>query len=162
MRLNILFSVYIMVATLFFSLAGANAADLSTPSVDRFRAYLIYEDSGELSKNMAKRDDQIVANDEKGTSVQMLVDVVMAGKKGQLYENNPFLYVVVREAMAETGAPPMLDTGFPLTFVGQTGELVRTLVVNHNCSGFDIEAYIMDGDRRTSELKKTFSITCGD
>lgn len=155
-------TVVILVASCVLALSPAAAAELATPSVDRFRAYLIYEDSGELSKNMAKREDQIVANDEKGTSVQMLVDVVMAGKAGQLYENNPFLYVVVREMMAETGAPPMIDTGFPLTFVGQTGELVRTLVVNHNCNGFEIEAYIMDGDKRTSELKKTFSITCGD
>ena len=40
--------------------------------------------------------------------------------------------------------------------------LYRSVIVNHNCNGFEFEAYVMDGDRRVSEFKKNFSITCGD
>ena len=152
--------------TAFFLICGLAAPIVAVaaepPAVDRFRAYLIYEDSGELSKNRAKDVDQIIANDDKGTSVQMLVDVVMTAKANSLHESNPFLYVVVHSTLEEPSAKPLVDIGFPLTFVGNTGELVRTLVVDHNCNGFDIEAYVMDGDKRTSEIRKSFSITCGD
>lgn len=138
------------------------AADATTPSIDRIRGFLIYEDTGDLSKNLAKSDDQIVANDEKGTSIQMLIDVVLTAKPDSLYENNPMLHVVARSNLDGPDAPALTDKVFPLTYVGSKGELVRTVVVDHGCNGFDLEAFIMDGDKRTSEFKKSFSITCGD
>jgi hypothetical protein len=129
------------------------------PKLEKFRAYLIYEDTGKLSKSLAGGDDQIVANDEHGTSVQMVVDVVMSGKPDKLYENNPILHVVVHGS--DPGTAPIVDAEFPLTFMAKK-TLVRTVVVDHNCNGVTIDAYMMDGKKKTSEIKKSFSITCGD
>jgi hypothetical protein len=137
----------------------ASAGDLAPPKVDRFRAFLIYEDSGDLSKNLARSEDQIVANDDKGTSVQMLVDVVLTGKPDQLYESNPVLHVTARSDLDEIGV--LVDKEFPLTFFAKD-ELVRTIVVDHGCNGFALAAEIIDGGKRVSGLEKTFSITCGD
>lgn len=131
------------------------------PKVDRFRAFLIYEDTGDRSKNLAKTEDQIIANDEKGTSVQMLVDVVLSGKENQAYENAPVLHVIARSSIAEPGEKPLVDTEFPISFMVKKN-VTRTVVVDHGCNGFDIEAYMMDGKKKTSDIKKSFSITCGD
>jgi hypothetical protein len=126
------------------------AADATAPTIDRIRGFLIYEDTGDLSKNLAKTEDQIVANDEKGTSIQMLVDVVLSGKPNSLYENNPRLHVVARSNLDGPDAPALVDKVFYLTFIAAKGELVRTVVVDHGCNGFDLEAYVMDGDNRVS------------
>jgi len=138
-------------------LPGAALAD--APKLEKFRAYLIYEDSGDLSKGLAGGDDQIVANDEHGTSIQMIVDVVMSGKPDTLYENNPILHVVVHGS--DPGTPPIVNAEFPLTFMAKK-TLVRTVVIDHNCNGVTIDAYMMDGKKKISEIKKSFSITCGD
>lgn len=137
----------------------ASAQETTTPLVDRVRAFLIYEDTGDLSKNLAKTEDQIIANDEKGTSIQMLLDVVLTSKPDQPFENNPMLHVVARSNLDQA---VLTDKTFPLNYVGSKGELVRTVVVDHGCNGFDLDAYVMDGKNKTSEFKKSFSITCGD
>jgi len=138
------------------------AAGPGGPKVDHFNGYLINEDDGKMSKNVATQSDQIEANNQNGTGTQIIVDIFVKGAKNQLYENNPFLYVVVSKMLANVGDPPMLDTGFPINFIGNKGQTVRTVVIEHNCEGFTIEAYTMIGDKRVSELTKTFNITCGD
>jgi hypothetical protein len=138
-------------------LPGIALAD--APRIEKINAYLIYEDSGKVSKNIADAPDQIVAQDENGASVQMLVDIVLGGKPGALYENNPVLHVVTKPSLDEAAKPVSED--FYIAFMA-TDKLFRTIVVNHNCNGFDLEAYVTDGDKRVSEFKKSFSITCGD
>jgi hypothetical protein len=153
-----------MVFNLLIGTAMSFAADYVAPKIDRLRGYLIWEESGELSKNVATEESQIVAVDrEKGSSVQMLVDVVMTGTPDTYPTGEqPFLYVIVRNLGAQMGDPPMIDTGFPLSYVGRTGELVRSILVDHNCDGFELEAYVATGSERSSEIRKTFSLTCGD
>lgn len=156
------FTCAVIALMLAFS-APVRAADAEPPTVDRLRAYLIWEDTGELSKNMAKTTDTIIANGENGSSVQMLVDVVLKAKPESLYDGEqPWLYVVAHSINEQPGDKAMLDTGFPLTFIGPKGELTRTVVVEHGCNGFSFEAYVMVGDKRKSEIKKDFAITCGD
>jgi hypothetical protein len=138
------------------------AADPQGPKVDFFKGYLINEDNGKMSKDVATQSDQIEANGPNGTGTQMIVDVWVKGGKNQLYENAPFLYITVTGMDWKQGDPPMVDIGFPINYIGATGQTVRTLVVDHNCNGFTIEAYTMIGDKRVSELTKTFNITCGD
>jgi hypothetical protein len=163
MRLGTLcLTTILAMVSMFATMQPASANDPKPPTVDRFRAYLIYEDTGELSKNKAKVADQIVANDEKGTSVQMLMDVVLTGPANTTYETPLYLIVVAHALGDKTGDPAMIDTGYPITFIGATGEAVRTLVVEHECEGYEIEAYVMAGDKRVSELKQRFNITCGD
>jgi len=141
-------------AILLPSIALADA-----PVIEKINAYLIYEDSGKVSKNIADAPDQIVAQDENGQSVQMIVDVVLSGKAGGMYENNPILHVTTKPSLDEAAKPVVEE--FPIAFMAKE-KLFRTIVVNHNCNGFDLEAYVTDGDKRVSELKKSFSITCGD
>jgi hypothetical protein len=144
------------------SLAMPAAALAGAPKIERLNAYLIYEDSGELSKNVAAKvdtGDTIVANGDKGQSVQMVIDIVMGGKANQLYENNPVLHVVVRGS--DPGTSPLVNSEFPIAFMAKT-KLFRTVVVDHNCNGIDVDAYMTDGTKKTSEMKKSFSITCGD
>lgn len=138
-------------------LPGTALAD--SPKIEKINAYLIYEDSGKVSKNVADAPDQIVAQDGNGQSVQMIIDVVLSGKAGGMYENNPVLHVLTRPSLDEAAKP--VDEEFPIAFMAKD-KLFRTVIVNHNCNGFDIEAYVTDGAKRTSELKKSFSITCGD
>jgi len=159
MRSSFLSSVIASVISLAVlpSIALADA-----PKIEKLRAFLIYEDSGDTSKNMAAKADSgdtIVASDDKGQSIQMRVDIVMSGKANQLYENNPVLHVVVHGS--DPGTPPIVNAEFPLTFMAKD-KLFRTMVVDHNCNGVNIDAYMMDGKKKTSELKKSFSITCGD
>lgn len=135
------------------------AARAEAPKVERMNAYLIYEDSGERSKNVADQADQIIANGEKGQSVQMIVEIVMGGKAEQLYENAPVLHVVVHGS--DPGTPPIVNAEFPISFMAGN-KLFRTVIVDHNCNGVDVDAFMMDGKDKTSEVKKSFSITCGD
>jgi hypothetical protein len=129
------------------------------PGIAKINAYLIYEDSGKVGKNIADTPDQIVAQDENGASVQMLIDIVLSGKAGGLYENNPILHVVTKPSLDEAAKP--VSEEFYISFMAKD-KLFRTVLVNHNCNGFDLEAYVTDGDKRVSEFKKSFSITCGD
>lgn len=138
-------------------LPGIALAD--SPKIETIKAYLIYEDSGKVSKNIADAADQIVAQDENGQSVQLLIDIVLSGKAGGLYENNPILHVMTKPSLDEAAKPVVEE--FPIVFMAKD-KLFRTVLVNHNCNGFDLEAYVMDGDKRVSELTKSFSITCGD
>lgn len=159
MRSLFLSSVIVSAASLVMlpSVAFADA-----PKIEKLRAFLIYEDSGDMSKNVAAKADSgdtIVANGDKGQSIQMRVDIVMSGKANQLYENNPVLHVVVHGS--DSGTPPIVNAEFPLAFMAKD-KLFRTVVIDHNCNGVNIDAYMMDGNKKTSEIKKSFSITCGD
>ena len=129
------------------------------PAIEKIRSYLIFEDSGDVTEDITDLPEQIVANDEHGQSVQMSIDIVLRGKAGQLYENNPVLHVVTRPSLPE--AAEAINQSFPIAFMAKEN-LYRSVIVNHNCNGFEFEAYVTDGDRRVSEFRKNFSITCGD
>jgi hypothetical protein len=132
------------------------------PDIDRIQAFLIYEDTGKLSKDMSGAVDQIIANDENGTSIQMLVNIVLKSKPDQLYENGPVLHVKVTPATMSEAGPEPAAAKYYITYVASGGELVRSVVVDHNCDGFEFEAFIEVGGKRTSAFKKSFSVTCGD
>ena len=138
------------------------AQDAKPPVVDRLQAFLIYEDNGRLSKDLSGTTDQIIANDENGTSIQMLVNVVLKSKPDQLFENAPVLYIKATPSMMSEGGPEVVESRNYISYIASSGELYRSIVVDHGCNGFDLEAYVMDGGKRTSEFKKSFSVTCGD
>lgn len=140
--------------------AGPSAA--AGLDVDRVRGYLIYEDTGNLSKDVVGRQDQVVANDENGTSTQLLVDVVVAGPADTLAEG-AMLLVWVRRPFDEPGTPAMVDTGWPLNYIGHTGQVVRSLVIDHDCNPVELHARVDDGQgNQGNEFIKTFNLTCGD
>ena len=137
------------------------AAGPPTLKLDHFNGYLINEANGKMSKNVATQTSQIEANTQEGTGTQIIIDIFVNGAKDQLYEK-AYLYVTVNDMFAKTGDPPKLDTGFPINYIGAMGQTVRTVVVEHNCNGFTIDASTFIGDKRVSQLTKTFNITCGD
>lgn len=145
-------------ASLAVPISNAMAGDAR---FDRLRAYLIYEDSGKLSKNIARRTDQIVANDENGTSTQMLVDLVVKGDKNSLQDPAPMLLVWVTDPL-DAQRPAFVDRGWPLNFIGLTGEIVRSVVVDHDCGPVTIHTRLDRGKTLGREVTKQINITCGD
>jgi len=155
-----------LAGTISLALAGvalcgaARAAE--APAIEALRAYLIYEDNGRMSDDVTGMADQIIAQDRKnGQSVQIRVDVILRGTPNEIYESAPVLHVEARSSLDDPTGSPSVYEEFPISFFA-TDTLVRSVIVNHECNGFDIEAWVMDGGIRVSNLKQSFSITCGD
>lgn len=129
-------------------------------TVERINGYLVYEETGTMSKNVARSAERIEANTQAGFSVQMIVDVVVSGPKNELVEGSPLLFVWVVGADAQPGDPAMVDVGWPINYIGATGEIVRTIVVDHDCNGFEVHARV-DG-MPGSERMHRFDLACGD
>ena len=153
-----------MAAALLAATGPGLAGDAAPISVERIRGYLIYEDTGKLSADIGGRTDQIVANDENGTSMQLLVDVVVAGPKSYLIEGDqPFLRVWAIDASLEDPGRTLAELTWPMSFVGHTGTVIRTLVVDHNCAPVDIVARIDTADGTPGpETTHRFDLMCGD
>jgi len=160
MALRKLFTSFAICAALMPQTVPAQTA--KSPDIDRIQAFLIYEDTGKLSKDVSGRTEQIIANDENGTSIQMLVNVVLKSKPDQLYENSPVLHIKATPALMSEGGPEPVAAQFHISYIASGGELVRSVVVDHGCNGFELEAWVEEGGKRTSEFRKSFSVTCGD
>lgn len=131
--------------------------------LDRLRGYLIYEDDGSLSNNVARRTDQIVANDKNGSSTQMLLDIVVSGPKNSVIDTCAFLYIWMTANGSQVGDRAMVDKGWPISYVGLKSEVVRSVIIDHECEGFTVNTRV-DIDQNTlgKTLEKRFDITCGD
>lgn len=141
----------------------ALAADSPPPRIDRIRAFQIYEEKGDLSKNIAGSKGQIEANSREGYSVQMLIDVILKTKGPAVYSNKqPFLYVTAIPIAAQVGDPPLLDTGYPIFTVGEQAQIVRSVIVDHACAGFTLTAKVMVENQLIDEYSKDFPVFCGD
>ena len=124
-------------------------------------SYLIWEGNGKLSKNIARRTDQVIANGEEGSSTQVLVDLVVAGGKNTVYEDSPLLLVWVTDPL-DSSRPAFVDKGWSISYVGLTGETVRSIIVDHDCNPVTLHARIDAGDVIGREVTKELNITCGD
>ena len=145
------------------ALAMTGAVAAAQPvAIDRINGYLVYEDTGKMSRNVAGETNQILANGENGSSVQMIVDIVMSGPKNDLVAENTFLYVWATNHLSEQADMTLVDRGWPIVFVGNTGEVVRTVVIDHDCNGFEVHARVDRGDTIGQEVVKRFDLTCGD
>lgn len=133
-----------------------------TLNVDRYRAYLIYEDEGNLSENVASGKGQIIARDENGSSIQILLDIVVSGPENTIIDSGAFLYVWVTAVDAQTGDRAMIDKGWPINYVGQKSETVRSIIIEHGCEGFIVNARVDIDENNVGETHtKQFNITCG-
>jgi|GEM_PF-3152019 len=149
------------IAMVMAGVASMSAQAAEPVRFDRFRAYLIFEDTGNLSKNVAGRTDQILANTEEGSSVQILIDIVAAGGENQVYEDGPLLLTWATSPYDPHG-PFLVDKGWAISYVGLTGEVTRTIVVDHDCEPFTLHARVDRGDAIGEEFSKEFNIWCGD
>lgn len=141
----------------------AAAQDAAPPVIDRIQVLLLYEDTGKLSEDLANAaDDTIIANSEAGSGIQVLVNVALKAKANNYYENSPTLHVRATPSVLFDGGPKVIEDQFFLSFIGSTGEIFRSVLVNHGCNDFTIEAWVMDGGKRTSEVRKSYAVLCGD
>lgn len=92
----------------------------------------------------------IVAEDRKlGNSTQALVDIVIEGQKGAFFDAP--LSVVV-----QTDDGKSTEYSFAVGYF-ENSQMVRSVIVSHNCGGFEIEAKWGSSTRRAR-----FDLTCGD
>lgn len=140
---------------------GASPALAQTAKVDRVRAFLIWEDSGDLSKNVVGQTPRIEANTQKGMSTQIMIDIVVSGPKNKTAGKNVMLYTWANNDQ-DKGARPMMDLGWPVTYFGDKGETVRSVIINHDCQPFTLSARVDHGDKIGRVFEKTFPIFCGD
>ena len=75
--------------------SAAAAADLAVSGVN---LYLIWENSGKLSENLASRD-HVTTVSEDGSASQVLMDVVVTGAPDTLYEDVPTLKIAITVTM---------------------------------------------------------------
>ncbi|PLX35820.1 MAG: hypothetical protein C0606_17125 [Hyphomicrobiales bacterium] len=161
-RARDIFNVKTVSLAILAALATGSAASALEPvKFDRARAYLIWEDTGNLSKNIARKKEQIIANGEEGSSTQVLIDLVVSGEKNTVYPNPPMLIVYVTNPYEEHG-PMMVDKGWSISYVGLKGESVRSIIVDHDCNPFVLHARVDNGETIGKEYEKTFNLTCGD
>ncbi len=133
-----------------------------TIKAERFRAFLIWEESGELSKNVIADTPRIEANTQKGMSSQIMVDIVVSGPKNTQTKGQYILYTWANVLGEPAGTPSILDKGFPVTYIGAKGETTRTVIIEHDCRPFVLSARVDRGNTTGRVLEKRFQIFCGD
>jgi hypothetical protein len=141
-----------------FAQAQPKAA-AATPKLGTPRLYLIWNDSGAMSQDMASRalapdgaarKNQIIASDRKlGASLQARLDAVIEAPSG-VYDNVTLGIRVISEGKT------IVDQKFPVGFVDKAGRLIRAVIVNHECRPFDVEL-TLGSAKRTMKV----DLTCG-
>jgi hypothetical protein len=141
-----------------FAQAQPKAA-AATPKLGTPRLYLIWNDSGATSQDMAPRalspdgaarKNQIIASDRKlGGSLQARLDAVIEAPSG-IYDKVTLGIRVVSEGKT------IVDQKFPVGFIDKPGRLIRAVIVNHECQPFDVEL-TLGSARRTMNV----DLTCG-
>ena len=141
-----------------FAQAQPKAA-ATTPKLGTPRLYLIWNDSGAMSQDMAPRalspdgaarKNQIIASDRKlGASLQARLDAVIEVPSG-VYDNVTLGIRVVSEGKT------IVDQKFPIGFIDKPGRLIRAVIVNHECQPFDVEL-ALGSAKRTMNV----DLTCG-
>jgi hypothetical protein len=130
-------------------------------AVSRINLYLIWEGSGKLSDNMASEPHITTVSRENGSASQMLVDVVVEGTPGGLYEDVPSLKIEVLRPYG-TDDSLMQAKSIPITYVHDTGKLYTTVVVEHGCEPFNVVAWIERGGQTGAQTTKEVMLDCGD
>jgi hypothetical protein len=113
------------------------------------RAYLIWEQSGLMSKNVAAARQPIIAIDKRlGTSLQVRVDASIEGASPPLTKFE--LHMVIR-----ISGNAIFDQTFSDYFIRP--RVIRAVIVEHKCGDLDVEVS-MGSQRRVTAL----SFWCGD
>jgi hypothetical protein len=134
-------------------------AAAATPRLGTPRLYLIWNDSGAMSQDLASRalspdgaarKNQIIASDRKlGASLQARLDAVIEAPSG-IYDKVTLGIRVTSEGKT------IVDQTFPVGFIDKAGRLIRAVIVNHECQPFDVEL-TLGSAKRTMKV----DLTCG-
>lgn len=143
------------------ALLAAAPARAQTEKIDRVRAFLIWEESGDLSKNVVGSTPRIEANGPKGMSSQIIVDIIVSGPKNTMPKGQLILYASA-DRDQDKGARPMVDVGWPITYFSAKGERVRSLIVDHMCQPFTLSVRVGRGNAMGRIMETKFPIFCGD
>ena len=139
------------------------AADPAPPVIEKVEIFVLKEDDGALSRDMADAPDAtIVANDESGFGTQLLIKAVLKAEPNALYENPPVVHLKVTPSLFFEGGPKTVEDEHHLSFFGAGGRMYRGILIDHGCNDFKLEAWVMVDREKVSEFKKTYAILCGD
>ncbi|MGV3552784.1 hypothetical protein [Rhizobium sp.] len=139
------------------------AADPPPPVIEKVEIFVLREDDGTFSKDMANAPDAtIVANDENGFGTQLLIKAVLKAEPNALYENPPVVRLKVTPSLFVEGGPKTVENEQYLSFFTQGGRQYRGILIDHGCNDFQLEAWVTAGGKKVSEFKKTYSVLCGD
>jgi hypothetical protein len=131
----------------------ASAAVAQEASINGFRVYLLWGDTGQMSADVSRKP--IVATDRKfGSSLQARVDVFLDGPKGQIVDST--LKVMVKTVRFKDGETLNETFNLPLGWF-ETKRMYRSVIVTHDCNDFEVEATV-----GRSHRKMEFTLTCGD
>src|SRR5262249_44990996 len=122
-------------------------------SIAAFRLYLIWDDNGEMSKDLSHQRN-IIATSRRHTSLQARVDIILDGHKGAMGKDP--LRVSVHSQSFNGEAQ---DTTYKLP-VGYFAEnrMLRSIIVTHDCMPFEVNA-ILGQSHRTLKVD---DVWCGD
>ena len=163
-RIAPLIAAAVVVATAAFAQVPINGAPqvlaqaqpkgaAAMPRLGTPRLYLIWNDSGAMSQDMAARalspDGEIASDRKLGASLQARLDAVIEAPSG-IYDKVTLGIRVTSEGKT------IVDQTFPVGFIDKAGRLIRAVIVNHECQPFDVEL-TLGSAKRTMKV----DLTCG-
>jgi hypothetical protein len=124
----------------------------STGRIAALRLYLIWDDNGEMSKDLSQQK-QVLATSRRHASIQARVDIVLEGHKGAVGNDPLRVSVHSQNFNGETQ-----DTTYKLP-VGYfvDNRMFRSIIVTHDCMPFEVNA-TLGQSQRTLKV----DLTCGD
>lgn len=134
---------------------AAAAGDLT---FGKSHVFLLWEDTGGFSDDMAEVDGPIAAVTKAGRSLQMVVDVIVEGEPNARFDPPAVLTVEARSTAAE--APVLFKKSWPIQTIGDFGTAMRTFVVDHACSGVTVSATVEGAGAVSDRWEKRFDIVC--
>ena len=139
------------------------AEDPSPPVIEKMEIFVLKEDDGALTKDVAGAPDAtIVANDETGFGTQLLIKAVLKAAPNALYENPPVVHMKVTPSLFFEGGPKTVEAEHHLSFFAGSGRIYRAILIDHGCNDFQLEAWVIADGKKVSQVRKTYSILCGD
>lgn len=144
---------------LLLALAGPGPAEAADLTFAKPHAFLLWEDAGGFSDDVSGAEGPIQAVTDKGRSVQMVIDLMLDGEANIVFEVAPVLRVVVRPAAGDR--PPLVDKAWAIQGVGDFGTVMRSIIVDHDCAGFVVEASIEEAGQIAERYEKRFDVVCG-
>ena len=125
----------------------------ATAAIAGFRLYLIWDDNGQMSKDLSDRR-YIIAISGRHTSIQARVDIVLDGHKGGM-TNDPLELLVHSQGM--NGETYDMTYKLPVGYFADN-RMIRSIIVTHDCMPFQVNATLGNSHRTL----KVDLITCGD
>ncbi len=137
-------------------MAGASVAGAAEVSLGKPHVFLIFEDSGGLSNELATVEGPVLAMTDKGRSLQMVVDVIVDGEPDALFFDPPRVEVTARGDRGDV----LFQKTWPIGSIGDYGTTMRSFIVDHDCRPVTVEARLTAGGADAGRWEKRVAISC--